>query len=779
MANRTTTKKTTERQTKQSQHINTSTPFQSLKDLPVPLSQSQCVPHKHEILICGGKHQRKCYSYHTIKNEYKFICEYPTDVYLEGHCVVKLVDNNNKDSNQITLLSFGGKKYRKKYTLVMKYVSVWSNENEMNESRRLEKSNNYNKWVPFADDHNHPIIIGRDNDDYQGMRAMISGSNNNLLFITYYENNISVFDLNTFQFIKHETLPTKNGISFHCLVSKSENGQEMKKNYGMLLFCFKTGLSIEYDEDNNTFQCHQLPVCDDIALLYQYAYVCINDSILFFGGYGWNGNKWVVSESVHKYSIEENKWTTFEDLPSPLESCVAILSEDNTHVHIIGGIDDKKITLSTHMKTKVRVWDIPQLVIIKFVIQHWIRILKIKLGWINDFDKIVINYVKGYELLMVLQGHRKSVSSVRFSADGHKIISASYDHTVRIWDVLSGKQLQIFTGHTAFVFTARFLPDGYTIVSCSGDGTIRLWNINTGNEVMKLERDFDQIWDVDISPDGKYIISGLRDKTIRTEIKQFLGHSKGVSNTQFSPDGKTIVSSSNDKIINLWNVESGEILKQFKGHSDGVMRARFSPDGKFIVSCSFDNTIRIWDIETEKELKILKGHTKGVNDVKYFLDGQTIISCSSDNTIQLWDIESGNEIQMLKGHSHSVKLQLFYDGRIFYIFVLSHELESITNLTYLIFKSNRTIFKKSVIFTEILTSVRIIYILLYFNYETKRKRKFLFENFPNYTAYFTITRNKYIQSLKEHLRLHFLFVSNCFQNPKKLKTVFRVFSKHF
>ncbi|ETO35050.1 hypothetical protein RFI_02024 [Reticulomyxa filosa] len=375
-----------------------------LKALPTPLYLSQCVLHKHELLICGGWDKRACYSYHTIKNEYKLICEYPSDITLMGLCVVELVGNNNKDSNEITLLSFGESSLIKKHTLMMKYVSVWSNNNsnningnEMNKSKESKKLNNYNEWVPFTDNHNHPIYIGRSGGYYQGMRAVIGGSNNNLLFITYWKNNISVFDLNTFQFIKHDTLPTKNEISFHCFVLNSENEQEMvktnKKNCEMLLFCFNTGLLIEYDEDNNTFQFHQLPVCNAIASSFAYAYVRVNDIILFFGG--WNNNEGASSKSVHKYSIRENKWMTFENtLLKQLCGSVAILSEDCTYIHIIGGKDDKETTVSTHMKTKVRLWDPLQLSKneIKCIIQYWIRVLKIKLGWIDDFDQIIFKF---------------------------------------------------------------------------------------------------------------------------------------------------------------------------------------------------------------------------------------------------------------------------------------------------------------------------------------------------------------------------------------------------
>ncbi|ETO15322.1 putative protein, unknown function [Reticulomyxa filosa] len=347
MTKQTTIQNSPERETEPSQQRTTH--FQTLKELPTPLADSQCVLHKHELFICGDKYERACYSYHTLKNEYKLICEYSSNVTLCGHCVVKLEDsnsNNDKDNNQITLF-------------------VWNddnnngeNQNETNKSKKLNelhqlnKSNNYNQWVPFTDNHNHPIIIGRDHDDYEGARALLVEINNNF-----------VFNLNTFQYIKHDKLPTNNDIWFHCFISKSENGQvqemmktnqKYKQNYQMLLFCKETGLSIEYDEDTKTFQFQELPVCDDIAPFYEYAYVCINDVILLFDGCNWSRN--VVSKSVHKYSIRENKWMTFQNtLSSPLYDCVAILSEDNTYVHIIGGFDGKQRML-THMKIDVSEW---------------------------------------------------------------------------------------------------------------------------------------------------------------------------------------------------------------------------------------------------------------------------------------------------------------------------------------------------------------------------------------------------------------------------------------
>ncbi|ETO01746.1 hypothetical protein RFI_35693, partial [Reticulomyxa filosa] len=295
-------------------HVHRVTVFETLAPLPTPLKDTQCIAYKNEIIMCGGRNNRNCYSYHTIKNKYKLICEYPFKE--SGHCVVKLVNNDNcKNANEMTLLSFGG---YPKHTLVMKYISVWKNED-----RQKQSLIDYNIWKPLMDSHNNEISIGKKEDDYYKVRAVIGGRNRNLLFITHFKNYIDVFDLNTFQFIKHDTLPS-DCIHSQCFVSKSENM--------MLLFCWKLGLSIEYDEINNTFQYQELHVSKNIGTLCAYVYTYINDLILFFGGkYGGFANE------IYQYSIIDNQWSKFKKrLPLTLKNCVGILNDDNKFIHVVG-----------------------------------------------------------------------------------------------------------------------------------------------------------------------------------------------------------------------------------------------------------------------------------------------------------------------------------------------------------------------------------------------------------------------------------------------------------
>ncbi|ETO28627.1 hypothetical protein RFI_08504 [Reticulomyxa filosa] len=236
----------------------TATHLEALPPLPVSLYQSQGVSHNNEILICGGVHKRQCYSYHTLKNQYRFICLYPKNAILFEHCVVKRVNPSNP--NEITLLSLGG---TYKHTLVMKYTSVWDNdeaEDEKKDKNETEPAKPLNQWLPLRDKNNKPVYIGRRQENYEGIRAVISGSNNHLLFIIYPPNNIDVFDLNTCKFVKQAVMPTKKSLSY-CFLSKPWNESSTvkpnKKRHDMILFC-EVCLDIEYDEDKNAFQFYKL-----------------------------------------------------------------------------------------------------------------------------------------------------------------------------------------------------------------------------------------------------------------------------------------------------------------------------------------------------------------------------------------------------------------------------------------------------------------------------------------------------------------------------------------
>ncbi|ETO19806.1 hypothetical protein RFI_17423, partial [Reticulomyxa filosa] len=271
-----------------------------------------CFLQFEEILVCGGG---QCYSYHTREKQLKLVCSYATDIYYVA---------NIESTEGIKLIFIGDKSIKQSnYVFLLEYVSVWKSV--------IASKQTGNELIPFVTSDNKSIVITNEGD-YEGSRAVIGGKKKNLLFITSFPRHIEVFDLNTCKIVAYSTLPIgEHCIRHHCFVKKKQNSNEMIFFYG------NSGLSIGYDEDSNTFQFRNLRVCSSMRYITNYAYVYINDIILFFGGR--NANQLDTSKIVHKYSITENTWLKFENtLTSPLVDACAISSQNSTMIYMFEGI---------------------------------------------------------------------------------------------------------------------------------------------------------------------------------------------------------------------------------------------------------------------------------------------------------------------------------------------------------------------------------------------------------------------------------------------------------
>ena len=95
--------------------------------------------------------------------------------------------------------------------------------------------------------------------------------------------------------------------------------------------------------------------------------------------------------------------------------------------------------------------------------------------------------------LNILKGHTDILTGVYFSPDGKRIISSSFDHTARIWDVNNAAALHTLNGHSNVVSSALFSPDCLRIVTSSHDGTVRIWH-NVRSEGWKGYFELPESW---------------------------------------------------------------------------------------------------------------------------------------------------------------------------------------------------------------------------------------------------------------------------------------------
>src|SRR5258707_8416103 len=83
-------------------------------------------------------------------------------------------------------------------------------------------------------------------------------------------------------------------------------------------------------------------------------------------------------------------------------------------------------------------------------------------------------------VLRTLTGHKSTVESMAFSPDGSLLASGSDDHTIKLWEESSGRELRTLTGHTTAVGSVPFNPDRSLLASGSDDPTIKLWEASSG-----------------------------------------------------------------------------------------------------------------------------------------------------------------------------------------------------------------------------------------------------------------------------------------------------------
>ncbi len=244
--------------------------------------------------------------------------------------------------------------------------------------------------------------------------------------------------------------------------------------------------------------------------------------------------------------------------------------------------------------------------------------------------------------------HDDIVFGASYSPDGKRIVTASNDKTARIWDAQTGQPVGEPMRHDDCVRSANFSPDGEKIVTASNDKTIRIWEARTGRALREPMQESFAVWTASFSPDGKFILSTsgndarIWEVQSGTRVGPSFGDRKGenVLGANFSPDGKRIVVTNTQGVAQVWDVPTGQAVGEPMRHDDMVWTAAFSPDGRRIVTASFDGTARVWDADTGAAMGRPMRHDARLYAASFSPDGRWIATASFDHHARIWDAQT-------------------------------------------------------------------------------------------------------------------------------------------
>ncbi|KAK4224162.1 guanine nucleotide-binding protein beta subunit-like protein [Podospora fimiseda] len=267
-----------------------------------------------------------------------------------------------------------------------------------------------------------------------------------------------------------------------------------------------------------------------------------------------------------------------------------------------------------------------------------------------------------------LEGHNGWVTSLATSMENpNMLLSASRDKTLIIWNLTRdesqyGYPKRSLHGHSHIVSDCVISSDGAYALSASWDKTLRLWELATGTTTRRFVGHTNDVLSVSFSADNRQIVSGSRDRSIKLwntlgDCKFTItdkGHTEWVSCVRFSPNPQNpvIVSAGWDKLVKVWELSSCKLQTDHIGHTGYINTVTISPDGSLCASGGKDGTTMLWDLNESKHLYSLNAndeiHALVFSPNRYWLCAATASS------IIIFDLEKKSKVDELKPEFQSV-----------------------------------------------------------------------------------------------------------------------------
>ncbi|AFY62724.1 NB-ARC domain-containing protein [Synechococcus sp. PCC 6312] len=276
------------------------------------------------------------------------------------------------------------------------------------------------------------------------------------------------------------------------------------------------------------------------------------------------------------------------------------------------------------------------------------------------------------------------------SPDNRYLAMTGPDGLVHMWDVTTGQRQLTLAAHQGLALGVAFSPTSEVLATASFDRTLKFWQIPTGVCLQVISTPA-PIWSGCYSIDGQLFFLGLEDGRIQVwdvnhnqGVQEFSAHEATVASLAIHPQGTVLASSGYDRCIKLWHLPSRTCLYQLTAHSDNVWKVAFSPDGTVLATAGFDGVARLWDaagldtipdspnLDSSQILPLPCRHTLSLHrgqllGLSFSPDGSLVATAGQDSLIRLWQVSTGQPVATLAGHRDLIWSVVFsQDGQSLY-----------------------------------------------------------------------------------------------------------------
>lgn len=262
--------------------------------------------------------------------------------------------------------------------------------------------------------------------------------------------------------------------------------------------------------------------------------------------------------------------------------------------------------------------------------------------------------------LLTLHGHQSAVNAAVFTPDGRRVLTASADHTARLWDATSGTLLQVFEAHQGPLYCLAVSGDGRLLVTGAQDNTLRLWDVPQDRPIQWIAAHTGPAAQIALLNEAQTVVSGGTDGKLcllawtadgrapdADQLRE--GHSATITSTSARPDSAQFASADAGGLVLLWSPFLPQPQATLGAHSGGVAEIAFHPNNQQLLSAGADGTLKLWQLPTSPP-RVLTGHAAAIRGLALVPNQPLAVTAGADKNVRIVRTDNGELVREITGH---------------------------------------------------------------------------------------------------------------------------------